>query len=188
MSDQEIIQKLIDRDNWLTQEFFFKHCKPLFHSIINNVFSYPVDYDEFVNELYLHLMENDAKRLRSFHFDSSLYGWLKIVAIHYFMDKKNHDKVIENESEESLSVKKENDMASEPVSEARMDVDRLLAAMPNQRYAHVIRKLVFEDMLPEDLADEMNLKTANIYNIKKRAMLQLMQVALIDVKIYKKQG
>lgn len=188
MSDQEIIQKLIDHDNLLTKEFFFKHCKPLFCSIINKIFNYPVNYDEFINELYLHLMDNDAKRLRTFNFDSSLYGWLRSVAIHYFLDKKNHDKVIENESEESLSINNKNDMTSEPISEAKMDVERLLVTMPNQRYAYVIRKLVLEDMLPEDLADEMDITTANLYNIKKRAILQLTQVALIDIKIYKKQG
>lgn len=188
MSDQEIIQKLIDHDNPLTEEFFFKHCKPLFCSIINKIFDYPVNYDEFVNELYLHLMDNDAKRLRTFNFESSLYGWLKSVAIHYFLDKKNHDKVIDNDSDESPTIKKENDMISKPISEASMDVELLLAAMPNQRYAHVIRKLVLEDMLPEDLADEMDITTANLYNIKKRAILQMTQVALIDIKIYKKQG
>jgi hypothetical protein len=60
MTDKEIIKALIARDSHVTQQFFFKDCYPLFTSVINNVFKYHVDYDEFVNELYLYLMEDDA--------------------------------------------------------------------------------------------------------------------------------
>ena len=73
MTDQDIIQALIDRDERVTQQFFFKSCRPLFTSIIRHVFSYEVDYDEFVSEFYLHLMENDAHRLRQFEGRSTIY-------------------------------------------------------------------------------------------------------------------
>ena len=53
MTDQQIIQGLIDRDNRVTKEFFFVKCRPLFCSIMQKVFDYEVDYDEFVNELYV---------------------------------------------------------------------------------------------------------------------------------------
>lgn len=188
MTNHEIIQKLIDRDNQLTQEFFFEHCKPLFLSIINKVFNYKVDYNEFVNELYLHLMENDAKRLRTFKYESSLYGWLKTVAIHFYLDKKKQDTMMEKENEDSPIEKNAIDMSSEPNTMSGIDIERLLVAMPNQRYAYVIRKLILEDMRPEDLAIEMHITTDNLYNIKKRAMLQMTQVALNDIKIYNKQG
>ena len=81
MTDQKIIDALIDRDNKVTKEFFFENCRPLFLSIIRKVFDYPVDYDEFVNEFYIHLMENDAFRLRQFEGRSSVYQWLKVIAI-----------------------------------------------------------------------------------------------------------
>ena len=77
MSDKEIVGKLIERDNAVTDEFFFTRCRPLFISIIRSVFSYEVDYDEFVNEFYIHLMENDAYRLRQFQGRSSVYQWMK---------------------------------------------------------------------------------------------------------------
>ena len=50
MSDQQIIEALIARDEQVTRQFFFGNCRPLFLSIIRYVFSYEVDYDEFVNE------------------------------------------------------------------------------------------------------------------------------------------
>ena len=49
MSDQQIIESLIARDEQVTRQFFFGNCRPLFLSIIRRVFSYEVDYDEVVN-------------------------------------------------------------------------------------------------------------------------------------------
>ena len=68
MTDKEIIQGLIARDNRVTKEFFFVKCRPLFCSIIQKVFDYEVEYDEFVNELYVYLMANDASKLRNFEY------------------------------------------------------------------------------------------------------------------------
>ncbi|MBR5335526.1 MAG: sigma-70 family RNA polymerase sigma factor, partial [Bacteroidaceae bacterium] len=80
MSDQEIIEALIARDERMTELFFFKHCRQLFLSIIRYVFSYEVDYDEFVNEFYLYLMENDAYRLKQYEGRSTMYQWIKVIA------------------------------------------------------------------------------------------------------------
>lgn len=186
MTDKEIVQKLIDRDNRVTQAFFFKHCKPLFLSIIHNMYNYQVDYNEFVNELYIHLMENDAHRLRTFKFSCSLYGWLETVAFYYFLVEKNHDKLIDNESKEPLTQKEE-DYMTQNLSEISIDdLKRLFAAMPNRRYAYVLEKWLIEDMPPKKLAAEMGITVANLYNIKKRALEQLKKVALNDFNNYNK--
>ena len=74
MTDQEIISSLIARDPKVTSQFFFKDCRPLFISVIRRVFDKQiVNYDEIISELYILLMENDAKKLRSFKFESTLY-------------------------------------------------------------------------------------------------------------------
>lgn len=62
MTDKQITDALIARDERVTRQFFFGNCRPLFMSIIRNVFSYEVDYDEFVNEFYLYLMEFQLRR------------------------------------------------------------------------------------------------------------------------------
>jgi DNA-directed RNA polymerase specialized sigma24 family protein len=69
---------------------------------------------------------------------------------------------------------------------ARNDVERLFEQMPTQRYAVVLRKLLIEDWEPERLAKAMDITTANLYNIKRRAMVQLTRVALKDIKEYGK--
>lgn len=49
------------------------------------------DYDELVNELYLHIMANDARRLRMFEGRSSIYLWLKSVAHNFFLTRVKYE-------------------------------------------------------------------------------------------------
>ena len=90
MTDKEIIQGLIARDECMTRDFFFMSCQPLFKIIIKQVFSYEVDYEEVVNELYVYLMENDAAKLKGFQYRSSVFQWLKVVAIRFFINKRDN--------------------------------------------------------------------------------------------------
>ena len=184
MTDQEIIQGLIARDNRVTEEFFFVKCRPLFFRVMMLVFKHEVEFDEMVNELYVYLMEEDAIKLRQFQYRCSVYLWLKIMAIRFFIKKRN--RMIDDKSLETpydghyLTTDSDSDMS------AGGDIERLLLAMPTKRYVHVIRRLILEDWEPDQLAQEMNITTANLYNIKRRAIVQLTRVALHDIKEYGK--
>ena len=182
MTDQEIIKGLIERDECVTKDFFFVKCKPLFYSIINIVFDYEVEYDELVNELYLYLMEDDATKLRNFEYRSSVYQWLKVITIRFFIKKRA--RMIDNTSGEPPYDKQDQIAASESDVAVVYDMERLFEAMPTKRYVYVIRRLILEDCEPEELAREMNITTANLYNIKRRSMAQLTRIALNDIKEY----
>ncbi len=185
MTDKEIIQGLIDRDSAITKQFFFVKCQPLFRSIIHFVFSYKVDYDEFVNELYEELMKDDSYKLRQFEYRSTLMQWLKIIAIRHFIRKR--DEMIEDVSKESLYEEYDDQPdTSERRVTARMDLERLLGLMNNKRYVYIIQKMLLEEVQPELLANRMGITTANLYNIKKRAMTALTRVALKDIEKYGK--
>ena len=184
MTDKEIIQGLIARDDKVTKEFFFVECRPLFCKIISFVFSYEVDYDEFVNELYVYLMDNDAQKLRDFQYRSSLYMWLKILAIRFFIKKRG--RMIDVNPERTPYVEPELSSDEENEESAKADLERLFKQMPTERYVYVIKKLVIEDLEPNCLANEMGTTTGNLYNIKRRAIAQLTRVALNDIKQYGK--
>ena len=184
MTDQEIIQGLIARDNLVTKEFFFVKCRPLFCSIIRKVFDYEVDYDEFVNELYVYLMANDANKLRHFEYRSTVFQWLKVLAIRFFVNRRG--RMIDDTSQETPYEGRTQKADADKDMTAEGDMERLFNIMPNKRYVHVIRCLILEDWEPEQLAHEMNITTANLYNIKRRAMAQLTRVALNDIKEYGK--
>mgnify|MGYP002625871055 FL=1 len=184
MTEQEIIKGLIVRDNHITEDFFFVRCRPLFYSVMRLVFDYEVEYEEMVNELYVYLMEDDASKLRNFQYRSSIYQWLKILSIRFFIKKRA--RMIDDSTQETPygGQGQESDMQAEPSAE--YDVERLFEAMPTKRYVQVIRRLILEDCEPETLAQEMNITTANLYNIKRRSMAQLTRIALNDIKEYGK--
>lgn len=184
MNDREIIDGLIAKDEAVTQNFFFAKCRPLFYSVMKQVFSHEVEYDEMVNELYIYLMEDDASKLRHFQYRSSVYQWLKVLAVRFFI-KKHHRMIDENSSETPYSVQdKTVDIGLD--KDAKYDLERLFAAMPTKRYVEVIRRLILEDCEPEVVAQEMNITTANLYNIKRRSIAQLTRIALNDIKEYGK--
>ena len=184
MTDQEIIKGLIARDNRVTMEFFFDKCRPLFCSIMQKVFDYEVEYDEMVNELYVYLMENDAVKLRNFEYRSSVYQWLKILAIRFFINKRG--RLIEDASQETPYDGRQQMADTDKDMTAEGDIERLFNNMPNKRYVYVIRRLILENWEPDELAKDMNITTANLYNIKRRAMAQLTCAALNDIKEYGK--
>ena len=184
MTDQETIQGLIARDNRVTEEFFFHKCRPLFISVMKHVFDYEVEYDEMVNELYVYLMEDNALKLRNFEYRSSVYQWLKILAIRFFIKKRGQ--MIEDSCQETPYDGRNQMVAPVEDMTAEGDIERIFNYMPTKRYVYVIRRLLLEDWEPEHLANEMNITTANLYNIKRRAMAQLTRAALSDIKEYGK--
>jgi hypothetical protein len=181
MNNLEIRDALIARDPEVTKQFYFVSCQRLFRSIIRSVFKYEVDYDEFINEFYLYLMENDAARLKQFAGASSIYYWMKVVSIRYFIDKRKL--MIEDTTKEPLIERAANTdgVNCEKRMIAKVDVTRLLKMMPNRRYAYVIQRLVIQDAEPAVVAKELCTNVANLYNIKKRAMNSLMEIALNEI-------
>ena len=94
--------------------------------------------------------------------------------------------MIDDTSRETLYDGRSQTADAEKDMTAEGDMERLFDNMPNKRYVHVISRLILEDWEPEQLAQEMNITTANLYNIKRRAMAQLTRVALNDIKEYGK--
>lgn len=186
MTDQEIISSLIAHDPKVTAQFFFKDCRPLFISIIRRVFGNQiVDYDEIISELYVLLMENDARKLRTFKYESTLFQWLKTIAVRHCLELRRRGKVIDNESQEPL-VNSGKNLSYVESSQAKMDVESLLRQMNNQRYALVIHLLMIEENSPEEVAKQLSITVANLYNIKRRAMKALVEVALKDKRSYER--
>lgn len=185
MTDQQLVQVLIARDEGITQRFFFENCRPLFVSIIRHVFTYEVNYDEFVNEFYLYLMENDAYRLRQFQGRSTIYQWMKIIAIRYFITMR--DNMIDMEPKALLLDSVVRTVDREARITAKMDIEYLFNLMPNKRYVHVIQRLVLDEIEPKVVARELRISIDNLYNIKKRAIAALTKVALKEIEKYEKE-
>lgn len=140
-----------------------------------------------MNEFYLHLMENNAYRLRQFQGRSTIYQWMKVIAIRYFIAKR--DRMIDMEPKDALldSVIRRTSADGEKQLTAKMDIEHLLSLMPNRRYAYALKRLVLQEAEPNVVAQELRTSVDNLYNIKRRAVAALTEVALKEVEKYEKQ-
>lgn len=174
--DLDIAKRLINGDRKATRSFFFDECRGMLTLVMNKVFDYPVEYDELVNALYIHIMENDAYRLRQYAGRSSIYLWLRTTATRFFIQYR--DQVIDDTTHEhplvGTSYEPEEDV-DENADEDNRAVRRAFDRMPNRRYAYVLQRLVIDEAPPLDVAAEMGVTVDNLYNIKKRAIAQLTQ-------------
>lgn len=176
MTDQEIIQGLIDRDNRITERFFYVKCRPLFTAIMRNVFKQQVEYDEMVSELYAYLMEDDCLKLRQFGYRSSIYQWMKVVATRFFIHKRYM--LIEEGAKCPLYERHDQAEDSTHCVAQKIDVARLLDLMEQPRYADVLRHLILQDEEPEEYAASIGVTVDNLYNIKRRAIAALSRIAI----------
>ena len=57
-----------------------------------------------------------------------------------------------------------------------IDVNAVLSRMPNQRYEEIIRLLLIEGYSSQDVADMLDMKVENIYNLKHRSINQFIEL------------
>ena len=174
-SDRKIVEKIISNDETIIRDFFYVRCRPMFIYIIKNIFNFQIEYDELVNELYLCLRSDDWKKLRQFGYRCKLISWLSFISIRFFREKQK-----EWEGNKSLIIAeiadKEDAYIPQEQQTLQMDMMKFLREMPNQRYRQVIQSLFFEDIEPQQLADEMGITIENLYNIKRRALEQFARI------------
>lgn len=178
LSDQEIVEKLLERDPIATRWFYYVKCRPLFLSLMRKLFNHPIEYDEFVNEVVVFLMENDDHRLKSFDFQSALTYWLQRCLVRHFI--KNGQAMIDGASKEPPYPMEGEE--TDPVSQinAKLDLEILLKilAKDNPRHSYVIKRILLDGAEFKNVASEINVQVSNLYNIKKRAFEDLTVIAL----------
>ncbi len=86
--DRELVQRIVS-DDIFAYKFFHNKCKPLLCGIIHTIYGNVADYEELVNELYLLLKKPNADgeywyALKTFDYRTSLFDWIKTVAVRHF--------------------------------------------------------------------------------------------------------
>ena len=158
------------------------------------IFNGRAEVDEIRNAIYLHLMEDNCRRFKLVNDTAALLGWINRTAVRYLIRHKGDfvpewkpETIEEDQDEEEMTEKEiqhKTPDVSEATTEAYFDTERLLSAMNNARYVMVIRELCLSERDPAEVAEEMGITVANLYNIKKRALAALTKVALKDIKHY----
>ena len=170
-NDRQIVDGILHNDVKLIEYFFNEKCKGLFAYIIVNTFDNNVDRRDLMQELFLYLAADNWYKVRQFDFRSKLMTWISVVAVRFFQKKRRM--LIETSSTTPLSDKMWKVQSAGIPIDHRMDLQVALQKMPNVRYRKVIEMLDLRDVRPELLAEEMEVTVDNLYNIHRRALVQL---------------
>ncbi len=176
-NDKEIVEGILADNEQIVRYFFFEECTPIFRYIISKAFDYQAEENELINELYIYLQKNDWHKLRQFDYRSKLTTWISVVAIRFFQKKRMV--LIENKSSETLIIEKVEN--NENRIHQKLDVENLINRLSNERYRFVIQRCIIEDKDPQEIAYEMGITVANLYNIKTRAIKELTLIARKEV-------
>ena len=178
--DAEIIVGLKSSDSairdFYVNRLFYKELKPLLCTIQYSLFKGTVDYDELVNDLYIHLSRNNWSALDSYRGDNQarLSSWISRVAWHYFMNSyRRLSRVLPDEDGVLESMKPYTVVSDDDI---KMDIEEVLKLMPNRRYAEVLKLNLYYGYPAEDIAVLMNTTVSNVYNIKHRAVMQFISI------------
>lgn len=89
--DRSYVERIISDDNFA---YFFLHekCYNLFRKIQWTIFGNDADYDELINSFYEYLKRPDEEtgelwhKLKTFDYRTSLFDWIKTVAVRFFYE------------------------------------------------------------------------------------------------------
>ena len=171
LDDHELVDGILNNDKPLIEYFFQKKCSGLITYILMSVFDGNIDKHELVSEFFLFMVHNDWQVFRKFQYRSRLMTYLTVVATRFFQKKR--EMLMEKSSPVALYDKMWHDHSDGVTIDRRVDIRAALQKMPNARYRKVVEMLDLQDVRPELLAEEMNITVDNLYNIHRRALVQL---------------
>ena len=89
LSNQDLVARVVANDERAVLYFFYKKFYSVFEYHVYKIFPYEQSVQGLVHEFFLHLAENDWRRLRSFNADKAqLNTWVSVVSFRFFLNFK----------------------------------------------------------------------------------------------------
>lgn len=171
MSDQEVVQALLDRDKGITYNYLYKKCYPLFKSIYKDYYTDCENCIEFINEIYTLIMIPGKKSgkipLANFSHKCTLTFWLKRVAINHckrkFKRKPRFTVTSDLTREDSMrQFGGTEDIDLSSVN--KEDVKKIIDQVKPERFRQIIIHRYLEEKTNEETALLLNMTRDNFYN------------------------
>ena len=175
-TDVRFIEALKNGNGDLCRQFFYREIGGILHRIRTEVFHCQVDFDEMVSELYLFLSRDGWSKLSGFDGKNGcrLRTWMIPVAWRYFLSVRER---LLMDDKSGKCVSEVRDSTSDDLRiQIAIDVNAVLSRMPNERYVEIIRLLLIEGYASQDVADMLDLRVENVYNLKHRAINQFIEL------------
>lgn len=156
MTDQRVVEKLINGDHRIIKDFFFVRCKPMLIYIGQYFCQYKYTPEELIGEFYEFLSADNWHKLRIFKYTCSLNSYVTIIASRYFQHKR--DKELLSLDENIDFVKKIQDDGSEDAFFME-DFYKIIKEMqPFDRF--LVQRILIDGEKPGDILDEAKLVMA----------------------------
>jgi len=177
LDDRELVRLLLENDQDAIEYVFFMRCNGMFSHIVHSVFQSNSTKEELVTDFYLFLRKNDWETLRKFEFKSGLNTWMTVLAVRFFKKIKisqtklvaiDPQLIVETQKNEADDYDIIHEMSRLELYKA---IDRL--SKPRERYA-LLAELTGKRA--EDIAEEMGCTVAAVYNLTKKARLELKSI------------
>lgn len=178
-TDREIVQKLLYGDSDFEAYFFQEMCKPLLSKISYAIFDNQVPIDELTNEFLCFVKDDDWAKLRSFQFNSTLFGWLKVVAVHYF--NNNKERLYPNYIYSNYCKKGEVKLSLDSATDD--EILSLLQMMTIQQYHDILYLSLIEKRSDENIAELLCIKDT-VYKRRKKFALEHLKAVIINAGSY----
>ena len=174
LSDRELVDLLLANDEEAVEYLFFMRCNGMFAHIACSVFQSQTCKEELITDFYFFLSENNWNRLRKFEFKAGLNTWLTVIALRFFKKMRiSQTKLVAIDPQLIAETQKDKTDDYDVIEEmSRLElykaIDRL--SKPRERYA-LLADLTGKRA--EDIAAEMGCTVAAVYNLTKKARLEL---------------
>jgi len=176
MSDSRLVKCLLENDEKAILYFFYQKYYSVFADQIYLIFDYKVDVQELVDELFLYLLNNDWKHLRTYDSKKPLYNWLSRVSYLFFINYKKN-KMDKNNSVSIDDHERWNDRImqyrQDSLSSLKMDVIKAIDYLKNKDQREVARRLLIDGHDIKDIVSDYNWSIDYAYVVKNRALKQL---------------
>ena len=156
MTDQQIVNNLINGDHRTIKDFFFVRCKPMLIYIGQYFCQHKHTPEELIGEFYEFLSADDWHKLRIFKYTCSLNSYVTIIASRYFQHKR--DKELLPLDENIVFVK---NLQDDRNSDAFFmeDFGKIIARLqPFDRF--LVQRILIDGEKPGDILDEAKLLMA----------------------------
>ncbi len=181
-TDQQIVKAILNRDTFVTKEFLYRKCYPLFKSVYDKYYTDCESCVEFINDIYVYIMiaqkNTGISKLAAFGYRCTLTMWLKIVLENYCHQLYTRRMEIDRDSDVGSDRNMPDD---ESLTENTRNIDvedvrKILNMMSNQRYRQLIEYRYVDEKSNEETAMLLAVTLANYYNMHKRAKAQYCEV------------
>ncbi len=181
MTDRELIDQIIVDNEAIIEYVFFEKCNALLRYIVQEIFSNQLQREDLISELYLFLRADNWRKVREFEGRSKFVTWISVVAVRFFLKKRAS--LIDSGSNRTLYtevVKQIPDRSRDDEMISRIDLINAIQKLKSPRDKFVILAIEIEGCDVDEVAGQLGITRANLYNIKKRALDKLSTILKED--------